>query len=332
MKSNNRSSPIVAMVMMIFILACSAVRGLPNAPFGAGASATASDNPSQPEVTQAPVSTVAANPLPTFAQDTPTPTLTHILTPGDAPKALKHIFDVTSADTASEKRAPQGDSYKINRFERPFTQDMTYIADADIASYSFAEDNNFFYASIELVGSDPNNPIGIDYGVEIDLNGDGFGDDIIWAHPPYTTDWSTDNVQIFADQNHDTGGVSAEKSDAPLKGDGYETLIYSGGRGQGDDPDLAWVRINAGKLATVQFAFKKSLGGNRFMYGVIADAGLKDVTLMDYVDRFTESEAGSPEKSEKYYPLKQLYGVDNVCRETFGFEGSGEEPQLCPRP
>ena len=41
---------------------------------------------------------------------------------------------------------------------------------------------------------------------------------------------------------------------------------------------------------------------------------------MFYNDRFTEEEAGSPEKSEKYYPLKELYAFDNACREAFGFQ------------
>lgn len=272
----------------------------------------------------------AANPLPTFAAATPTSVLTHNIIPAKNVKTLKLVYDVESIDTAAEKRAPYGDSYKINRFERPFMQDMTYNSNIDIASYSFGEDNNFFYISIELVGTDPNDPIGINYGVELDLDSDGFGDTIIWVHPQYNIEWSTDSVQVFADKNHDTGGLSAERSDAPLPGDGYETLIFNGGRGQGDDPDLAWVRVNAGRLSTVQIAFKKSLGDDRFMYGVIADAGLKDVGKLDYVDRFTEFEAGSPEKSEKFYPLKAVFGVDNVCRETYGFQGTGEEPQRCP--
>jgi len=50
---------------------------------------------------------------------------------------------------------------------------------------------------------------------------------------------------------------------------------------------------------------------------------------MDYVDRFTEMEAGSPVRDQQNYPLKALYGVDNVCREVFGFTGTKQEPQRC---
>jgi len=68
------------------------------------------------------------------------------------------------------------------------------------------------------------------------------------------------------------------------------------------------------------------------MLGVISDAGLKDVAKLDYVDRFTEAEAGSPVKDKQYYPLKALFAVDNTCREAFGFKPTGDESQLCPRP
>jgi len=54
--------------------------------------------------------------------------------------------------------------------------------------------------------------------------------------------------------------------------------------------------------------------------------------MLDYVDRFTVEEAGSPERSEKEYPLKALHSVDNACREAYGFKPNGEEPGLCPRP
>jgi hypothetical protein len=253
----------------------------------------------------------------------------HSLIPSTVVKPGKLILDVVSVDTAAQNRAPYGDSYDINRLERPFTKDMTYIPDLDIVSFNLAYDEKFFYFSIELIGTDPNNEIGLDYGVELDTNADGFGDMIIIARPPYSADWSTDNVQILEDTNRDTGGLSGEKADAPLPGDGYDEVIFDGGRGEGDDPDLAWVRINAGNKATVQFALKKSFAGTKFMFGVIADGGLRSVADLDYVDRFTEEQAGSPVRDQQNYPLKALYAVDNVCREAFGFTGTKQEPQRC---
>jgi hypothetical protein len=274
--------------------------------------------------------TPTETPSPTPEPPTPTIEVLHSLVPSTIVKPGALILDVVSVDTAIEKRAPYGDSYNANRLERPFTQDMTYVPDLDIVSFNLAYDEKFFYVSIELVGTNPNNEMGINYGVELDIDADGFGDRIIIAYPPYNVNWSTDNLQIVEDTNRDTGGLSAEKAEAPLPGDGYDTVIFDGGRGPNDtDPDLAWVRVNAGNKATVQFAFKKSFAGAAFMYGVIADGGLKSIADLDYVDRFTKEEAGSPVRDQQNYPLKALYGVDNVCREAFGFTGTKQEPQRC---
>ncbi len=287
--------------------------------------------PAQPVETLPPEPTPTETPPPTPTPEPPTPTkIPHSLIPPDSVKLGKiTVVDAVSADTAAEKRAPYGDSYKYNWFERPFLQDMTYVPDLDLASYNLAYDEKFYYISIGLVGSNPNNPIGIDYGVELDLNADGYGDYIIIARPPHSVEWTTENVQVWEDTNQDTGGLSAERSDAPLPGDGYDTLIFDGGRRPEDDPDLAWMRINAGPKAAVQFAFKRALAGSKFLFGVIVDGGLRSIADLDYVDRFTEEEAGSPEKSEAAYPLKAVFGVDNACREAFGFTGTGQEPQRC---
>jgi hypothetical protein len=208
---------------------------------------------------------------------------------------------------------------------------MSYFPDLDITNFTVAKDQDWWYVSMKLVGTNPNNALGIDYGIELDTDHDGFGDYLVWAHPPYTDQWDTLPVQIYQDKNHNTGGLSALKSDAPFSSDGYETLIFDGSTG-GADPDLAWVRTNAGANATVQFAFKRSWSGDVFMLGVIADAGLKDPGKLDYVDRFSITEAGSPVKDNANYPLQSLFLVDNTCRDAFGFSPTHFEPQGCPVP
>jgi len=292
--------------------------------------------------TPVPISTEAAALIP-IAEELATPTATappidipatatvvliHTMTPTD-PRQGKLVYDVQSAGTAGERRAPYGDSYDWNRLERPFLQDMTYVSDLDIVTFTVAKDTDWWYVSIRLTGIDPNNALGINYGVELDIDHEGYGDYLIWTHPPYTNQWDTLPVQIYQDTNHNTGGLSAGKSDAPFDADGYETLVFDGSVG-GGDPDVAWVRINAGVDATVQFAFKKSWSGSVFMLGVIADAGLKDPKKLDYVDRIPIAQAGSPVKNNMYYPLNELFSVDNTCREAFGFEPTHYEPQGCP--
>ena len=43
---------------------------------------------------------------------------------------------------------------------------------------------------------DPNSTLGVDYGVELDPDHDGFGDYLIWAHPPYASTWDTEPVRV----------------------------------------------------------------------------------------------------------------------------------------
>jgi len=296
-----------------------------NAPEGDGSEtlpAPATSSPSLPEATkpgETPVNTPTIESVVGVA---------HVSFPSETVEAGAVVFDVESSDTAPEKRAPYGDSYDINLLERPFLQDMTYVPDLDIATFNIHQTEGWYYVSMDIVGTDPNNSLGIQYGVELDIDRDGFGNFLILASPPYTAEWSTEGVQVFADMNHDTGGESAKRSDAPYSSDGYETLIFDGVQGLGDDVDLAWVRFHGEH--SIQIAFKRSWAGESFMYNVLSDAGLKDMTKMDYTDRFTAAVAGSPVRSNEYYPLKSLYAVDTTCRSAFGFTSTGYELRVCP--
>jgi hypothetical protein len=282
--------------------------------------------------TTATIAAPASTPSPTLS---PTPSITHAITPADINPTGSLNYDVDSSGTAPQHRAPYGDSYNINLFERPFTQkDMNYISSLDIDTFQLSSDDTWYYIYITLIGDNPNDPANIDYGVELDKDHDGFGDVLVWAQPPYTTNWTTNGVRVFTDVNHDTGGASPEKSDAnattsaPYTGDGYETIIFD--QGQGDDPDLAWVRIDPMNPNVVDFAFKQSLGGTFFMWGVWADAGLKNPGMFNYNDRFTNAQAGSPLDNNQYYPIKAIYAVDNTCRAAYNFKPSADTPLLCP--
>jgi hypothetical protein len=204
---------------------------------------------------------------------------------------------------------------------------MTYVPDLDISKFNIKQTDEWYYVSMDIIGTDPNNPLGIQYGVELDMDKDGFGDFLVLANPPYSTGWTTAGVQVFADKDHDTAGDSPIKSDASSISNGYETLIFDGTQGIRDDPDLAWVRFFGEH--TIQIAFKHSWAGEVFMYGVLADGGLRDVTKMDYADRFTAAEAGSPVRDNKNYPLQSLFAVDNTCRDAWGFSPTGFEPRIC---
>jgi hypothetical protein len=168
------------------------------------------------------------------------------------------------------------------------------------------------------------------YGVEFDTNRDGRGEFMIWGASPAGGAWTTDGVQVWKDSNHDVGGPTPVQSDAPwTSGDGYDQNLFNGG--QGADPDLAWIRKGTA-ANTVELAFKYSAIGSsaQFFWNALADAGTRNPGWLDYNDHFTQDQAGSPLiELTDFYPLKQLFALDNTCRDYYGFTPAGDEPGLC---
>ena len=312
---------------LLVILGVSACSPVPE-PTATAAQSIATTEPALPTPSLETVVPTETEAPPTEAAPTEgIPVTGHLMTPADAiPRRVTLTYDVESAGTS----APYGDSYRINRFERPFEGDMTYVPDLDILRFEVGEDADWYYVSIILNGSNPSSPLGIHYGIEIDEDADGFGDFIIWASPPYTTAWATDNVQIFEDTDQDTAGRSSSQSEPGFEGNGYDTQLFDGGRVQSEDPDLAWVRMVEGGQAVVQLAFKRSWAGASFVIGVVSDAGIKDVSQYDYNDRFEASQAGSPLRNDPNYPLGPLYAVDNTCWQPYNLVPSNYQPKFCP--
>ena len=92
----------------------------------------------------------------------------------------------------------------------------------------------------------------------------------------------------------------------------------------------AFARIDPEDGNAVQFAVSKALLENPegFLWGAWADNGLKDVTKFDYNDTMGPTAAGSPIK-DKYYPVKDIFNLDNTCRLPVGFGQSGTVPGMC---
>jgi hypothetical protein len=264
---------------------------------------------------------------------TPGPAIIHVLTPGEGKGNIgKLVYDSESYSTASLKYAATGDLYHLNRFERPFTQNqMDYLSYLDIHSFNTSKDADWYYAFVEM--EDLSSPVaGLEpiYGLEIDYDLDGRGDYLIWAKPPFTTDWDTLPVSVYADPNHNVGGPNPEKADpSDQAGDGYEKTLLDAGHG--DDPDIAWVRISPDDPNTIQFAFKKSLAPEGFFeWTAWADGSTKDPAKFAYNDRMSLEDAGSPLKNDANYPLKALFAVDSTCYNPYG-TGTGYLPMICPQ-
>jgi hypothetical protein len=266
---------------------------------------------------------------------TPTFTVVHVMRPSDFSGTTRYITDPESRDYAPQLRAnPGADVFAENRYERPFTETaMDYLTDVDLKRMEMKIAAPWVYITFEFEGGRTEGIGETMYGAEFDTDKDGRGDWLIWGASPAGTDWTTDGVEVWKDSNEDVGGARPQEDDAPNpSADGYDEQVFSGG--QGADPDLAWIRQAAGG-GKVQLAFKYSAIGNapQFLWNGLADAGLRNPGWFDYNDHFTAAEAGSPNTYDgDRYPLKGLYGIDNTCRDAYGFDPTGDEPGLCGYP
>jgi hypothetical protein len=100
--------------------------------------------------------------------------------------------------------------------------------------------------------------------------------------------------------------------------------------GLGDDPDLAWVRLNPEEPNSLEIAFKADLTKKTgYLWVIWADEGLQDPSRADYNDQFIFDEAGSPYPEHRYYPIQAIYQVDSTCRSWYGYEPVGDEVGIC---
>ncbi len=266
----------------------------------------------------------------------PTSTVVHHMMPGDPPRAIQKVFDTVSGLTAQQgqpNQPPAGDEYRWNLYERPFnarTQDR-YFPELDIVEGDITTDETWLYVTVVLYGpTQPVNLLDTAYGLELDLDIDGRGEWLVWAEGPFPSTWTTERVRVYQDADQDVGEVRACRDDPPQDGTSYDTLLFDSG--QGEDPDLAWVRLLPGEKPQVQLALKYSAIDRdpAFMWWVWADRGVNHPDWMDYHDHFTLAEAGEPFLVRPHYPIKAIAEVDNTCHWVFGFVPDGSEPCICP--
>jgi hypothetical protein len=262
-----------------------------------------------------------------------TPTVAHTMYPSDSPTGvLRYITDRSTKALAGERRAI-ADNFNINLLERPFTsQVMDYLGYVDMTRVELLMNPPWVYMTLFLEGEPPQGAQ-VWYGVEFDLDIDGRGDVLVVGLVPDGTGWTVEGVLALKDGNNDVGGAIPVYDEAPQPGwDGYDEVVFEGG--YGGDPDTAWIRRHPSHDDRVQVALKFELIGSdgAFMFWGWTDEGVRDPELFDYNDGFKPEDAGSPASGSNEYPLKGLWGVDNTCRFTYGFEPDGSEPGVCPIP
>jgi len=258
---------------------------------------------------------------------TPTEVFRNMI-PG-APYYLQtYVRDTLSVELADTK-STIGDDYAWSRLERPFSKElMLYSGHLDIYQVNLEVRDDWVYITLLLAERLPVEGRA-HYAVELDVDHNGRGDYLITAGIPPDNNWTTDGVSVYADNNKDVGGFyPLYMEEIESIQDGYEGVLVSDG--SGSDPDLAWVRRDPKYQTRLQLAFKYSLTGPYgFLWSAWAFGREIDPAEFDINDHISFDDAGSPNKQNSRYPLKEVDMVDSTCRSWYGFLPAGDEPGLC---
>jgi hypothetical protein len=245
------------------------------------------------------------------------------------------VYDQVNKDGEKLKSAVGGEQYSVGKFERPFDENMNYLPYLDIVKSTLQrEDPNFIYTTVQVaapVSTSEGKPAL--YGLELDTNMDGRSEILILAEKPLSTEWSVMGVNVWKSTSSEKS-LSTSGAAIPVTGAmGYDLNLFAAG--VGTDADLAWVRLSPDKPDTVELAFKNTLVGGekgKFVWHPVTDGKSYSSKLYDLNVNFSLEQAGSPLRDSLFYPLKEVFAVDNTCRVASGYQPSGRETGLCPLP
>ncbi len=266
----------------------------------------------------------AANAPAAETTEAPAPTEEAVINHEMMPAEPVYTRDQKTSDCNTGERAALGattlvavscDDWSKDKLERPVDfVNGSYFPWLDIVSASMGTNQAWMFANVQFykdaAGKVPQDML---VGLELDLNLDSRGDILVLASGLKSSEWTTNGVQVWKDANGDVGGSKAHSPDGQA-GDGYETLLFDSGKG--DDPDLAWARIDPAAGATVEFAFKPSLLPKNQVFAWWAWSGQGKVgpQMIEMVDSQSEAD---------------LWQVDNTCGWIFNAKPSHMLVNIC---
>jgi len=229
---------------------------------------------------------------------------------------------------------PGCDSWRINRYERPFNagEQDRYYPDVDILGAALGRSQHWYYVRLEIydVDQDTGRLDGM-FGLEMDLDLDGRGDVLITAEilesNENISEWSSSGVQAWKDSDNDVGNEMPMKPDPAYDTDGYDAASLDPLAPSGE----VWVRATLSKPSFVEIAFKPEVidDDQDFKWWVWVDEGVSDPSGYDYHDSYARNEAGDVYTWELFFPAREVYSIDNTCAEFWGVDPPPDDPTLC---
>lgn len=215
------------------------------------------------------------------------------------------------------------DIWFVNQYERPFSAyEMEYQPHLDIIEARIRPSGDWTVFEIQAVAP----PVGerAYISLEIDTDLDKRPDLLILTRALEDTTWNDLMITILVDLNKDAGGNRprlAEPFEENWNGfeDSYDT-----------DVSQVYIRRSPDSDSTYQIAvFNEILEGDQFIWRFWLEGEIFHPGWVEYNDRYSLADAGSPYLYSPNYPLKALASLDNTCLHFFGGETNQPQPGFC---
>jgi len=215
------------------------------------------------------------------------------------------------------------DTWFANQYERPFSAvEMEYQPYLDIQEARIRPAGD--WTVFEILAVEPANSERVYISLELDTDLDNRPDFLILTRALEDKTWNDLMITILVDPNRDAGGNRprlAEPYDENRNG--FEEN-YIGSRTD------AYVRRSPDSDSAYQIAVSKELlKGDQFIWRVWLEGEIFHPGWVEYNDRISLEEAGSPYLYSQHYPLKNLASMDNTCLHFFGGETVQPQPGFC---
>ena len=216
------------------------------------------------------------------------------------------------------------DAWLTNQYERPYVSElMTYQPYLDIVEARIRPAGDWTIYEIEAVeGSDQHK---VYISLELDTDLDDRPDLLILTKALNETNWTDSVITVLEDKNKDAGGNRprlAEPYDNEWNG-------FEGEMAQLEQGKTAYVRRSPDSSSTYQIAVLNEILSDLYIWRVWLEGENFYPGWVEYNDRYTLEQAGSPYLYSPNYPVKELSSLDNTCLHFFGGELSQPQPGHC---
>jgi len=215
------------------------------------------------------------------------------------------------------------DTWFVNQYERPFSAvEMVYQPYLDIWEARVRPAGDWTVFEIQAV--EPTVSERVYISLEIDTDLDNRPDLLFLTRAVEDPTWDDQLITVLVDSNRDAGGNRPRLAE-PFDGtwNGFEDYYDN-------DPSKAYIRRSPDLDSAYQIAIlNELLDGDQFIWRVWLEGVIFQPGWVEYNDRISLAEAGSPYRYSPNYPLKNLASMDNTCLHFFGGEVNQPQPGFC---